>query len=565
VIVTCERCATQFRLDDAKVPQRGVRVRCSRCKHAFFVESPGGVESERVHRVAEEAVTGRPRPTPDATQDLCVPAQRDARAAESGLDGESGTSESDWEFGDDFPGSSGLGEEEPGPRDGLAAAREAVDDLLGPVLEESRAADPEPEREGARLEESPERATRSSEETTSSPESTGAAVDPLIAEETAEGIEEDIAEEPASDLALESDPSPLPGGDFLAGDPGESGGAEEAPASEFGEVALPEGPSASELGEVALPEGPSASEFGEVALPEGPSASELGEPAPPEGPSASELGEPPQGEELENPDAWDFFGGSGGGGDGDGRAVIGSVHSVPASTPKAEERALQRAPAPPVELAAEASARAAWLKPVANGAGWVVTAGLCLAVLYGTLMPGPTGLRAVAVSQRLAGVEAASLEGRWLENAVAGPIYVIQGALRRTALAGGPLGAQLEVQLLDAGGAALEAAPAAVGPAVPVGRLREQDPRSLAEAQEQAAQQLARARLAPGQRLPFHAVFAEVPPAAKGFRLRVHSVPEVLDAAEPDLEAAPAVPGAGSLSPETGALSPGGSLPVGEG
>jgi hypothetical protein len=245
--------------------------------------------------------------------------------------------------------------------------------------------------------------------------------------------------------------------------------------------------------------------------------------------------------------------------------VVEPVHSVPASTPDAEERASQRAPAPPVELAAEASARAAWLKPVANGAGWVVTAGLCLAVLYGTLMPRPTGLRAVAVSQRLAGIEAASLEGRWLENAVAGPIYVVQGALSRTVLSGGSLGARLEVQLLDAGGAALKAAPAAVGPAVPVGRLREQDPRSLAEAQEGAAQQLARARLAPGQRLPFHAVYAGVPPAAKGFRLRVHSVPEALDAAEPDLEADPAVPGAGSLSPETGALSPGGSLPVGEG
>jgi predicted Zn finger-like uncharacterized protein len=41
VIVTCERCATQFQLDDSRVPAEGVRVRCSRCKHAFEVHLPG--------------------------------------------------------------------------------------------------------------------------------------------------------------------------------------------------------------------------------------------------------------------------------------------------------------------------------------------------------------------------------------------------------------------------------------------------------------------------------------------------------------------------------------------
>ena len=41
LIVTCEQCATQFHLDDAKVPPGGVRVRCSRCKHAFFIEPAG--------------------------------------------------------------------------------------------------------------------------------------------------------------------------------------------------------------------------------------------------------------------------------------------------------------------------------------------------------------------------------------------------------------------------------------------------------------------------------------------------------------------------------------------
>ncbi|MEE9607660.1 MAG: zinc-ribbon domain-containing protein, partial [Myxococcota bacterium] len=36
MIVTCEKCSTQFYLDDSKIPKRGVKARCSRCKHAFL-------------------------------------------------------------------------------------------------------------------------------------------------------------------------------------------------------------------------------------------------------------------------------------------------------------------------------------------------------------------------------------------------------------------------------------------------------------------------------------------------------------------------------------------------
>jgi predicted Zn finger-like uncharacterized protein len=37
MIVKCEQCLTRFRLDDAKVRDEGVRVRCSKCKHIFLV------------------------------------------------------------------------------------------------------------------------------------------------------------------------------------------------------------------------------------------------------------------------------------------------------------------------------------------------------------------------------------------------------------------------------------------------------------------------------------------------------------------------------------------------
>lgn len=37
MIVRCDQCSTKFRLDDAKVKDNGVKVRCSKCKHVFVV------------------------------------------------------------------------------------------------------------------------------------------------------------------------------------------------------------------------------------------------------------------------------------------------------------------------------------------------------------------------------------------------------------------------------------------------------------------------------------------------------------------------------------------------
>jgi predicted Zn finger-like uncharacterized protein len=111
VIVTCERCETEFQLDDARVPDIGARVRCSRCKHAFVVMPPAaaGAEApaesglELFDRAAESAIAAAE--TPDITQDLPdegsqdrfgeVSRDRDESPAES--------DESDWQFNADLP------------------------------------------------------------------------------------------------------------------------------------------------------------------------------------------------------------------------------------------------------------------------------------------------------------------------------------------------------------------------------------------------------------------------------------------------------------------------------
>ncbi len=104
MIVTCEQCSTQFRLDDAKVPETGARVRCSKCKHAFFIQ-PASKRSDTLAAadLAEEAMRGG----------------RDEDALE----------DSDWQFNEEAQPPLRT---DPAPGGGRDAASAAVDDLLGP-------------------------------------------------------------------------------------------------------------------------------------------------------------------------------------------------------------------------------------------------------------------------------------------------------------------------------------------------------------------------------------------------------------------------------------------------
>jgi predicted Zn finger-like uncharacterized protein len=40
MIVECEKCGGKFKLDDSKVTEKGIKVRCSKCKHVFTVKKP---------------------------------------------------------------------------------------------------------------------------------------------------------------------------------------------------------------------------------------------------------------------------------------------------------------------------------------------------------------------------------------------------------------------------------------------------------------------------------------------------------------------------------------------
>jgi predicted Zn finger-like uncharacterized protein len=110
LILTCERCDTRFRLDEGRLPAGGARVRCSRCKHAFFVKPAGAPAADLVHQVAEAALTQARTPSPAPSWDLGEdtnvrtappPTKTRTPAASDALAGDF-EEESDWRFEDEM-------------------------------------------------------------------------------------------------------------------------------------------------------------------------------------------------------------------------------------------------------------------------------------------------------------------------------------------------------------------------------------------------------------------------------------------------------------------------------
>jgi len=48
MIITCASCLTKFNLDDSQIQAKGIKVRCSRCKHVFYVVPPPETKEEMI-------------------------------------------------------------------------------------------------------------------------------------------------------------------------------------------------------------------------------------------------------------------------------------------------------------------------------------------------------------------------------------------------------------------------------------------------------------------------------------------------------------------------------------
>jgi predicted Zn finger-like uncharacterized protein len=76
MIVTCASCLTKFNLEESRIPARGAKVRCSRCRHVFYVVS--SPESRQVAADLDAGFSGSPDP-------VAAPIREESRPADTSL------------------------------------------------------------------------------------------------------------------------------------------------------------------------------------------------------------------------------------------------------------------------------------------------------------------------------------------------------------------------------------------------------------------------------------------------------------------------------------------------
>jgi predicted Zn finger-like uncharacterized protein len=495
VVITCEQCTTSFQLDDSRVPEKGVRVRCSRCQHAFFVKPSAESGMDPVESVVSDAVVGS---AGDSSDDLSGAQGQRTSADLTGRTEAPGdfieAPESDWEFNHD--------DEDSGHGAKRGAAEDMVDDLLGAdsiedVESATKAAlfgslddgdvGTEVEDEIAALLGDSSQALEIDAERSATGDAIAAATDPEEAPEPVFGALADDAELP--DLRTPSGLD-LEAGSDLDVTEDAADGSEVAPALRIAVEAAAE------------PAAP-------PAMPASPMADSLSANA-----ALAGLAE----EELGSPDEWDFFADSASAAesasarasDAPGpQTVLTQVQPVPASN---FEAALGSEDLPVLER--EPSRLAATLGRFGSAVGWFVTLSLVVGGLWTGLEPRPALQARDTADHALDAVHA-----RRIDNAVDGQILVVEGVLRPADIATGGSGKRFAVQLLDASGAVLVADAASFGPALSEADLRETVPLALREAAAAEAMAAAWGPVADSPGRTLHAVVTDLPPSTSHLRV----------------------------------------------
>jgi len=399
--------------------------------------------------------------------------------------------ESDWQFNEeiDWAATPGDGKAE------LAAAEEAVDDLLGSTF--SGSTDP----------------VAIPEESADSVVGPDDNIDPVaIPEESADPV---VGPDDNIDLVAGSEDNLDLGGLDLDIDVPSPSMEDVAGEEQDLSPELPEDLNAVTIDHSIVSEDPAQPA---PAEPEGVS---LIAPAAPDGPETSD--DPLT--QLGSPDDWELLAGDVSPEPSPSGAPVGRLSpSVPEEIESPSEAAA------PVQRGADDGAfdadtqtvtGVAWISRVRGGVGWALVALLCAYAGAIGLWPRASASEPVLGAQPVAGLEVDAVRGRWIENAVAGPIYVVGGELRATSTAPLPAGSLLRVLFLNSDGAAVGAEPAAVGPLVSAERLRHWSLLDLREFQETGALRLAWDPLALGERRPFHAILGKMPPTAVAFEFQV--------------------------------------------
>jgi len=491
VIVTCERCTTQFQLEDSRIPPGGVRVRCSRCKHAFEIELPSPEPApDPIDRDLEDTIPDMLPPLesgPEPDLESAAAAPDELRMGEGHLPRPEPTA---------FPEPSGLGSDAFGEAPGDEA--------------ESSFASPEDLSIGGDEPDGP------FELGSDSPGGYGGG----------EGDEE-------SDWQFNED---LPRGDVAGGveAPGAAevvdqflGGSSDEPSAD---TPLDEGVEAVS----GSPSGLDLADDSEAGLASLALASEPAEETPvsetPLAPFVPDSPEPlvdePDGasDELGALGDWDLFSSESGGSASTGPAVRLPVVSPDEISPH------------PAEGAAGV---ARWISRAGEVAGWGLVVLLFAYGLSGAFrVPGEAPTRPEVAGD----VEIVDADGVWIDNAIAGPIYVISGQLRNTA-ADSTEPPELAIELLDAEG---QGVPGATRLEAPRSRreLREGSPTRWSQGPPPGSGRA----LASGEVVPFEAIVGALPAGARSYR--VVSAPAARRRAAPQPRTSPPAPGVEPPTPE---------------
>ncbi|MFO0688716.1 MAG: zinc-ribbon domain-containing protein [Myxococcota bacterium] len=459
MIVTCQECSTSFQLDDARIPATGARVRCSRCKHAFFLPNPSASRSEAVQAVVEQVVEGKLGGTPEPTRDL-------GAAGRGGAVARNEPEEEDWQFSQEIR-VAGDEEREEAEVASSGAPRADSFDLTGDF---GRGFDPEalsheePAPAGTRRDEKPRKAAVATGPTASTA-SAGTPAAPVRDESSFGSIDDfsSLIEDDDLSIDLDAPPSPKPPPKAPARPAARRPEAKSGAADELGDP---------ESWDIVGGEGARRATSRVAALVRPKEA--------PRKPGAAAAGRS-AGLEL-----------------------------------------FADADLPPVrDDFDEASARGGvrWAA-LGRGAGWGATI-VCVAAVFGLLIR-PEWSRRDTEPQRLeiGPLVAETDRVGWLESSRSGLLLVFEGELRNTGPTPLPP-IPLQMSLLDRSGERLAEPPIEVGAPLDVVTLREASPQALAAKRTGAVSGWLEAPISPGEARRFTAVVpvAELPEAARRFAL----------------------------------------------
>ena len=460
MIIQCESCETQFRLDETRIPQDGTRVRCSRCKAAFFVPHPANPGPDVTEDVVAEATEPPPQaadPSDDRNMFAAEGSDLSGSApATAGSAPDLDPDDEQWQFEDEI--------DVPPPPPAAAPAEPEAPDLFGPDL--------------------------------SAPEAPPAAF--------SEPEPEAPASDPMDDFELDLNEGSL--------DLGSERAANEAPAAGLDLESPPQAGVGFELDEagidpMAAPDPPD--------VPHPPPSPSL--PSLPAAESQEEIGPPEDWDFLS--DSSEALAKNAEFSD-EAEPAVAAASAIEDDDLFPDEDLEQASAAVMADAAASGSTRSStggrFSLPsfaVGNSIGWFVGVALLLVGFSQALVPAPPRGLSVAEPRTfsLPLGEAREVRGRFVDNAWTGPLFVVHGHYQPTETPRGPV--KLSLRWLDAEGHPLPSVPDAVAGAG-------LEPDELRELRPQAVAQLL-SRASPDFRLggAFHVVPGTVPEGAADFDL----------------------------------------------